>query len=146
MLAALFALAVAGLGNVFGQRPSTASAQGDDVQVSLSAPAALRSGLVFEARLTVAAASRLAEPVVALDAGWLEGATINAMQPAPIRERSSDGWLELGFEAIPAGASFALSLALEVNPTTVGKRTWDVELRDGDRVVAAVERSVRIYP
>jgi hypothetical protein len=37
-------------------------------------------------------------------------------------------------------------IPFQVNPTTVGRRTQELELRDGDRRIAAVERTLTVFP
>ena len=51
---------------------------------------------------------------------------------------------ELGH--IPAGQRHLLFLHFQVNPTNVGHRRQDVELRDGNTPLLALDRSVSIYP
>jgi len=37
-------------------------------------------------------------------------------------------------------------LYLQANPTTAGRRDQRVELRDGDRTLASIERTVNVFP
>jgi hypothetical protein len=37
-------------------------------------------------------------------------------------------------------------MEFQVNPTNVGRRSQDVELRDGDRLLARADRAVTILP
>ena len=37
-------------------------------------------------------------------------------------------------------------MEFQVNPTTVGRRSQGVELRDGERPLATVDRPVTIFP
>ena len=37
-------------------------------------------------------------------------------------------------------------LQLQVNPTNVGHRSQDVELYDGDELLATIERTITVWP
>jgi hypothetical protein len=146
VVATLVGIAAAGLANVFGQRPSTASEAGPAGTLRVRAPDALRGGLLFQARVEVDAAQKLRKPTVVLDAGWLDNLTLNTVQPEPAQTASENGGLVLQFDPLAAGKTLTLYLEFQVNPTTVGRRSQDVVLRDGPREVARVERTVTVFP
>jgi hypothetical protein len=52
----------------------------------------------------------------------------------------------LAYGELPAGRSLTVRIAFQVNPTTIGTRPQDVELRDGDRAIASVARTVTVFP
>ena len=70
-LLALFLLA--GLLNVFGQRPGTSNAAAPAASLKLYAPSRVRSGLYFQARFTITAVDDVKNAMLVLDPGWLEG-------------------------------------------------------------------------
>jgi len=146
LLALLTAYLVLGLLGVFGQRPSTARAAGDDAELELSAPDALRSGLYFQARVRVSADEELEDAVLVLDGDWLEGVTLNTVEPAPVGEASRDGRIALELGRVPAGDEHVLYLHFQVNPTTTGRRAQRIDLYDAERLVATVDRTVTIWP
>jgi len=146
LLALLFAVCLLGLLNVFGQRPRTASTATDRARLDLYAPAAVRGGLLFEARLTVHALRELKDARLVLDRGWSEGMTINTIEPSPVGEASRDGRLSFDLGHVPAGEQHVLYLQFQVNPTNVGSRSQDVELFDGDTHVLTRSHSIRVYP
>lgn len=143
LLATVLAL---GLANVFGQRPATDTALSPAAELAVRAPVDIRSGLYFEARFTVAAVSELRRAALVLDRGWLDGITINTVEPSPIGEASRDGRLVLELGRVPAGDEHVLYLQMQVNPTTVGRRDTDVVLEDDGRELARIERSLMIWP
>jgi hypothetical protein len=98
-------LSVAGLLNVFGQRPETSKAAGRAASIKLYAPTRVRGGLYYEARFTIDARQDLKKAMLLLDPGWLEGISINTIEPSPIGEGSHDGKLVLELGHIPAGAT-----------------------------------------
>ena len=139
-------LVVAGLANVFGQRHETTAAAGEGATLEVSGPAALRSGLIFQGRFEVVAGRTLRAPTLALERGWFDAITLNTVQPEPDRTVSEDGGISFTFGELERGRSLTLYLEFQVNPTTAGHRSQDVELRDGERTLARVDRSITIYP
>ena len=72
--------------------------------------------------------------------------TINTIEPSPTDETSENGRLALTLGPIKAGDSFLLFMQFQVNPTNVGRRSQDVELRDGDTHIATIHRTVTVFP
>ena len=145
-LAALLVVLALGLLNVFGQRPATTAADADAATLEVYAPERVRGGLFYEARFTVEAREEVEEATLVLDSGWAEGITINTVAPGPIGEASRDGRLAFELGRIPAGQKHVLFLQLQVNPTNVGHRAQDVELYDGDELLATIDRTITVWP
>jgi hypothetical protein len=145
-VAALTALAIAGLADVFGQQPSTFAADSRDATLRVQVPSALRGGLVFQARLEVAARRAIRKPTLVLSSGWFENMSFNTILPEP--EHTTSEGMDVVFEYPPLrrGGTLTVYIPFQVNPTTVGRRTQGVVLRDGDRRLAAVERTVTVFP
>ena len=144
LLLALFLLA--GLLNVFGQRPGTVHAATQAASVKLYAPSRVRSGLYFQARFTITAHDELKNATLVLDPGWLEGMTMNTIEPSPIGEGSRDGKLVLELGHIRKGASYLLFIQLQVNPTNVGRRSQNVALYDENTLLTTIDRTITIFP
>jgi hypothetical protein len=143
-LVALFCLA--GLLNVFGQRPATSTAATSSASLKVYAPKRVRSGLYYEARFTIDAVANLEKATLVLDPGWAEGQTINTIEPGPVNEASRDGKLVLELGHIGAGQVYILFIQIQVNPTNVGRRSQDVALYDGDTFLTAIDRTITIFP
>jgi hypothetical protein len=141
---ALFCLA--GLLNVFGQRPATSDAAVSAASLKLYAPSRIRGGLFYEARFTIDALQDLKKATLVLDSGWAEGITINTIEPSPIGEASRNGKLVLELGHIPPGDTYLLFVQLQVNPTNIGRRSQDVALYDGDTFLTSIEREVTVFP
>jgi hypothetical protein len=135
-----------GLLNLFGQRPQTHVAAAPAASLKVYSPERVRSGLYFESRFHIHALRDLEEATIVLDPGWLEGMTLNTVEPAPVGEASRDGRLALELGHIPVGEDYLLFLQFQVNPTNVGHRSRDVELYDGDELLLTIDRSVTIFP
>jgi hypothetical protein len=146
ILTAVGLFLVLGLLNVFGQRPDTATASTDGVELEVYSPTHLRSGLYFMSRFTILAETEIEQATLVLDPGWLEGMTLNTLEPAPIGEANRDGRLALELGRIPAGTKHVFFLHFQVNPTNVGHRSQDVDLLDGDRLLVHLDRTVTVFP
>lgn len=145
-LGALVIVLGLGLFNLFGQRPSTSTADSDAARLELYAPERVRGGLFYEARFRIDAKQEVREATLVLDPGWAEGITINTVEPGPVGEASRDGRLAFELGRIPAGQKHVLFLQLQVNPTNVGHRSQDVRLYDGERLLATIDRAITVFP
>ena len=135
-----------GLFDVFGQATSTTRAQAGAATLSVSAPGAVRGGLLFQARITTEAHTELRDATLVLNQAWLDGLTVNTIEPSPLNEASRDGNLAFDLGHLPAGSKHVLYLDYQDNPTTVGSRTLRLELQDGETPVTSLERTLRIFP
>ena len=146
VVAGLTALALAGLANVFGQRHSETLARGDGATLALTAPAALRSGLLFQGRFRIHAERAIEKPTLVLDQGWFDAISVNAVVPEPTGAASRGGRVAFAFPTLPAGRTMTVYVDLQVNPTAAGRRRQGAELRDRDRTIASIERTVNVFP
>ncbi len=146
LFALLCAFLLLGLLSVFGQVPSSDVAETEAARFEVNAPTKLRGGLFFQGRYEVEAIEDLEEATVVLDPGWLEDITLNTVEPAPVEEASRDGRIALVLGRIPAGRRHILFLHFQVNPTAAGRRSQDVELYDGERLLASFDRDAIVWP
>jgi hypothetical protein len=135
-----------GLLNLFGQRPDTDTDSAGAASLEVYSPTRLRGGLIFQSRFTIRAERDIEDATLVLDSGWLEGMTLNTVEPAPIGEASRDGRLSLELGHIPAGAKHVVFLQFSVNPTNLGRRSTDVVLQDGETPLARIDRAVTVFP
>jgi hypothetical protein len=146
LLALLSGVLVAGLLNVFGQRPHSTTVAAQRASLKVYAPTHVRSGLVYAARFHIVARQEIKDAFLVLDPGWAEGYTVNGLAPQPVTEADRNGRLAYGFGHIPAGRSLIFFMSLQVNPTNVGRRSQDVELDDGETPILVIHRKVTIFP
>jgi hypothetical protein len=139
-------LLLAGLLNLFGQRPQTSTAATSAASLKVYAASRVRGGLYYEARFTVTARRDVEDATLVLGSGWAEGITINTIEPSPLAEGSRDGKLVFELGHIRAGTSYILFMQLQVNPTNIGRRSQDVALYDGDTFLTSVDRAVTVFP
>ncbi len=145
-LTVLLAVCVLGLLDAFGQRSESATTSTPAAELELRAPAQARGGLMFQARFTITAREELKDARVVLDEGWIDGLTMNTIEPSPLGEASADGKLSFDLGHVPAGERYVLYLQLQVNPTSVGRRTQRVALYDGKTLVLTRDHSLTIFP
>ena len=146
VVAAIVGFLAAGLAGVFGQRPWTSTAEGPAATLQVEAPKSVRGGLLFQGRVEVRAREPIARPTLVLAPGWFDGLTVNTVQPEPSFTVSENGGVAFHFPRLDAGRTLTVYYEFQVNPTTVGRRTQDVALRDGPRPLVAVNRSLTVFP
>jgi hypothetical protein len=146
LIALLTLVLLAGLLNVFGQRPDTDSASAAAASLKVVAPTRARSGIVYSARFHITAHQDIKDAFLVLDPGWAEGYTVNGVAPQPLTEADRNGRIAYGFGHIPAGQSLIFFLSLQVNPTNIGHRSQNVELDDGETPILTVHRNITIFP
>ena len=146
LIGLLAAIAIAGLLNVLGQRPTTTTGSVPAAELEVFAPARLRGGLFYQGRISVLARERIDDAVLVLGPGWTEQTSINTIEPAPVAESGQEGRLALGYGKLEPGDRLVVFVQLQVNPTNVGRRSQRVELRDGPTLVASADRTVTIFP
>jgi hypothetical protein len=143
-LLALFILAA--LLGVFGQQPSTTTASAPEARLELRAPDAVRGGLLWEARFTVHATRELKQATLVLSNGWLDGNTVNTIEPSPLGEGSRNGSLTLDLGHVPKGEQYVLYMQFQTNPNNVGRHDADVQLQDGDRLLLSLDHTLTEFP
>jgi hypothetical protein len=146
LFALLCVVPVLALLNVFGQRPSGSDAAASAASLNVYAPSRVRGGLIFQARFHVTAHQDLRNATLVLSSGWLEGMTVNTIEPSPTSEASKNGNLSLVLGHIPAGRTFLLFMQFQVDPINVGHRAQDVALYDGNRKLLELHRTITIFP
>jgi hypothetical protein len=139
LLCLVAVLPVLALLNVFGQRPTVTSAQAAPADLKVTAPARLRSGLIFQVRVEVAAHRAISSPQLTFSQGWWDSMS-------ETDETSSNGRVTLTYGKLAAGHTLTVWLYFQVNPTNVGKRSEDIELNDGSHPVTSVHRSLTTFP
>jgi hypothetical protein len=147
---AVFALlpivALLGLLNLFGQRPSSTTISAGGASMKLFAPSRVRSGLLYQARFHITAQRDLKQATLVLSPGWLESMTVNTIEPSPVGEASNNGRLSLDLGHVPAGGSYLLFMQFQTNPTNVGHRDASVTLKDGDQTLLHLHRTITVWP
>ena len=147
IIALIAAICVAGLANVFGQRPESVNADVPAAKISVYAPSAIRGGDFMEARVDITAKREIKDAILKLDPGWAEGMSLNEIEPSPVGQASDNGRLSLDLGHIPAGKRFLLFMQFQVNPTNLAwHRPQNVELDDGPQVLARIHHSITVYP
>ncbi len=133
--------------NVFGQQPSTIVVAGPVATMRVSTPSRLRLGLVFQTRVDILAAARIASPTLSLSAAWFDGMTLNSVYPSPASQTGRSGGVSFAFPPLAAGRELTVWLEWSVNPTNVAWRRPElIQLSDSTRRLLDVHRSVTVLP
>ena len=146
LLCVIAALPVLALLNVFGQHPTTTSASVPAANVNVTAPARLRSGLIFQVRVQITAHRNIKELELVFDRGWWESMSVNSTIPEPTEESSSDGRVVFDYGPLGAGHTHVSWIYFQVNPTNVGKRQENIDVKDGNTELVRIKRSMTIFP
>jgi hypothetical protein len=146
-ISVLALVVVLALLNVFGQQPTVSRAAGTRATLELSAPHAVRGGLLFQGRIEVVALGTITDPQLVLARGWFEGMQVNTIEPAATDEAPAGGRrVALTYGRLEAGDAMTVWIQLQVDPANPGRRPLDVELRDGGRPIATVHRDITVIP
>ena len=137
---------VLALANVFGQRPTVSTAAAPAAKLTVSAPARVRGGLLYQVRFRIDARKKLDQAALVLDRGWIDGLTINTLEPSPASESSVNGKLGFDLGPIEAGDTHVLFVDYQVNPTTVGRQNQTVTLYDGKKALITIHRTLTVFP
>jgi hypothetical protein len=142
----LLAIAVVALVGVFGQETKHTTVQAPAASLTLSSPTRVRGGLYFQTKIKVVARQNLAKPKIVLNDGFFDGLTLNTSEPQPSQEINRNGRIAFDYDTLNAGQQLSLWLQYQVNPVTVGSRTQQVELDDGDTPIATITRNFTSFP
>ena len=146
LIALLFAIALFALLNGIGQRAGSVTASRPAAELVVHSPSRVRGGLLFQARITVRARRTIDEPRLVLGPGWFDGLTINTIEPDPSEQANRNGRVALHYDELPAGHVLRVFIEFQVNPTTVGRKTQQLELDDGGEPLGKLERRLTVFP
>ncbi len=136
-----------GLANTFGQRPSVSRADSSTAGLTVTAPADVRAGLMFQVRVEIVAHRQLANPALLFSPEWFESMSTNAIVPQPMTQTSVDGSPEFQLPPLDRGRRATYWFYFQVNPTNVGwQRSEVLTLLDNGVTVATIRRTITIYP
>lgn len=145
-LALFAAFVLVALLGLIGQSQEHKAVAAPAAELRLSAPAVVRGGLFFQARIEVRARRAIERPRLVLDRGWIEEMQANTIEPSPMSESSRDGRVVLSYDALEPGDTLVVWLQFQVNPTNVGRRPHGVELDDATTPLARVDHRLTVLP
>jgi hypothetical protein len=143
----LAAVVVAALFNTVGQRAATEHAVDPLARIDLRAPATVRPGLLFQAKVTLSVTEVLPKAQLVLSRGWFDGLTLNTEEPAAASETSGpDGSVVLDIGTLRPGSPYVQYLEYQVNPTSLSRRTQTISLLSSDATVVTLHRTMTVVP
>src|SRR5438067_1867246 len=146
LLVLIAVIPILALIGAFGQKTDRTTVGTPQATLTLSGPSRLRGGLLYQWKLEVVAHQDLAQPKLALDEGFLNGLTVNTIEPQASQELNRNGHVVLEYDTLGPGQQLTVWIQYQVNPTTVGSRTIRVELDDGNTAIASITRHVTVFP
>jgi len=133
--------------NGFGQRPATSQAAAGGVHLEVSTPARVRGGLIFQTRVDVRTARRIAAPTLVLGGGWFDGMTLNSYQPPATAQRSRGSAVTFTYPPLRGGGHMTVWLEWSVNPTNLAwSRPESIALDDGATRLVSLTPSITVFP
>ena len=146
-LVLLGALILAAIAGWLGGMPSeTARAANADVELSVTQPRILRSGMFFETVIELRARQPLEDATIAMAAPLWRSITINTAMPQASEEEFSNGDYRLHFGPLQAGESIVLKLDSQINPDLFAGTHGAVSANDGDRRLVTLPITKRVLP
>jgi hypothetical protein len=134
-------------GNAFGQRPSSHTSVSPAATLTVSTPAHLRGGLIFQTRVDITAHRDIATPTVTLSGGWFDGMTLNSVQPGPDKQASAGQGATFTYPPLAAGRTMTVWFEWSVNPTNLAwRRPAVTDITDGSRTLVAQHSTVTVFP
>ncbi|MEA2191106.1 MAG: hypothetical protein QOI73_1227 [Solirubrobacteraceae bacterium] len=146
-LVALLAVPVAlALIGAIGQPTKTLRALGPAATLRAELPRVLRGGLMWRARIVIAARRAIGHPRIVLGPGFVHGMQLNTLEPSPESEASRGARVVLSYGELAAGDELVVYLQLQVDPTTVGGQDMSIELDDEARPLVSVAHTTTVLP
>ena len=146
LLGLLVLLVALALADVFGQHQSAVATTANAAVLTVNAPSRVRGGLLYTVLFTVRARANLKKAILVLDPGWIDGMQVNSINPQPADEASRQGRIVLDLGHIAPGRLVKYWIEFQVDPTTVGRRSQNVELDDGPKKILSASRTLTIFP
>ena len=146
LLCLLLVLPVLGLLDFFGQSPGSSTVNSPVATLHVQSPTRLRGGLLYQARFQIIPHQNIKNAILELDRNWLDGITVNTIEPSPSSEVSRHGRLALYLGPISAGDKWNEYLQFQVNPTSTGQRNGTVMLYAGNKRLLSLTRSATVFP
>jgi hypothetical protein len=146
-LAVLLVVVILALFNVFGQRAGTSTAHTATADLVVHAPARVRAGLLYQAKISITAHVTMPKTTMILSSGWIDGLTMNTEEPTPSSQTSGPGGsLKFSLGKLQAGETYTQYLEYQVNPTSFSSRPQTVTVETAGTPVASLHRTMTIIP
>lgn len=146
-LAVLGAVMLAALLGLFGggkARPLVAETTAARLEVAT--PRVIRNGEFFETRIRITAYEPLDEAVLVVPVSLWRDMTINTMIPAPAEEKADKGAFRFSYGALKPGEVLDIKVDGQINPPLFAGNAGSIELRDGERRLAAIPIEITVLP
>jgi hypothetical protein len=144
VLGALMLLALSGA--LGGQPHPTRQIDAPAATMTFQLPERIRNGEFFEMRMEVLTKQPFDNLTVAISSGYFHDLTINTMIPAPSEEKSEAGSFVFSYGEIESGTEMTIKIDGQINPPLFRGNDGEIELRDGDTVIATLPVELKVMP
>lgn len=145
-LLGLTAFLALGLLGVFGSREDEVSAAANGYELDVRHPAASRSGLSIDWRITVRRDGGFDGPVTLATSGaWVELLDENAVEPTPASSTTRGEQLVWEFDP-PAGDTLVVRFDGRIDPSRRGGADATTTVLEDGRPMVAVDYGVTVFP
>lgn len=132
---------------IFGGQPHpTISVYAPSANINLQLPQRIRNGEFFEMRMNFKTKRPFDDLNLAISSSYWHDLTINTMIPAPAKEESEDGRYLFKYGRIDAGTDFSVKIDGQINPPLFRGNEGQIELLDGDTVIARIPVEMKVMP
>jgi hypothetical protein len=115
--------------------------------MTVSTPARLRGGLIFQTRVDITATAPIAKPTLVLGGGWFDGMTLNSIQPGPASQAVRGEAVTFAYPQLAAGRRMTVWFEWSANPTNLAwMRSEAIRLDDGWTPLVSATPSVTVLP
>ena len=146
MLALGLLLMLAFVGLFGGQPHPTQTVDAPSAKVILQLPQRIRNGQLFEMRMQIKAKQPFADLTLAISSSYWHDLTINTMMPAPTAEKSEVGRYIFSYGKAKAGDVLTIKVDGQINPPLFAGTEGEIQLRDGNSVIATIPVKMTVMP
>jgi hypothetical protein len=144
---ALGSLMILALLGIFGGQPHpTITVDVPSADINLQSPQRIRNGEFFEMRMNIQTKRPFKDLTLAISSSFLHDLTINTMIPAPADEKSEEGRYLFSYGRIDKGTDFTIKIDGQINPPLFRGNDGEIELLDGDTVIARIPVEIKVMP
>lgn len=117
-----------------------------DAALTMKMPSIIRNGEFFETEIVVTPNRTIADAVLSVDASLWRDMTINSFYPTAEQEDYKDGAFRFSFGRLDPGEPLRVKIDGQINPPLFAGNEGTIALFDGDRLIGATRRAVRVLP
>lgn len=139
-------LTFAFVGLAGGQPNPVETVEFGDAALTMKMPSIIRNGELFETEIVVTPNRTIEDAVLSVDASLWRDMTINSFFPTAEQEDYRNGAFRFSFGRLDPGEPLRVKIDGQINPPLFAGNEGAIALFDGDRLIGASRRTVRVLP